>query len=108
MKFKAGDWVTVKGTLPNDKFQLTAEEVKNGEILIAHFRFGIEEWEYWQPKEGEWCWFWSEGDLTPDLMQFSCIGADGKTYLSGFAGYEYCEPFTNRLPSLIRRQNDSR
>jgi hypothetical protein len=30
------------------------------------------------------------------------MGVDGKTYLCGFAGYDYCEPFIGELPTFIK------
>ena len=100
--FKVGDWIRIKGTLESDIFKLTENEIKYKEIILGHFIFEENTWVHWQPKEGEWCWMFSDGNLSPHIMQFSCMGLDGKTYLSGFAGYDECEPFIGELPSFIK------
>ncbi|MBC8296627.1 MAG: hypothetical protein H8E55_12620 [Pelagibacterales bacterium] len=96
-EFKVGDWVTIEGTLPDDKFQLTANEVKHGEILMAHFRFGIDKWEHWQPQEGEWCWFnmeFLDGWQNPVLMRY------GEQDTSRWN----IEPFVGNLPNFIKKE----
>lgn len=101
--FKVGDWVRyitgktktvarvdITGEIPNYIGVSTGENVH------------IEDCELWQPKEGEWCWFWSEGLLSPHIMEFTHMGKDGKGFCSGFAGYDYCEPFIGELPSFLK------
>ena len=94
--FKAGDWVTIGGTLPQDKFQLTENEIKYKEILLGPFNFSEDKWKLWKPKEGEW------------VVRTQVNGKAG-TYISGFDVlmwtnedvYE-CEPFIGKLPSFVR------
>ena len=98
MNFKVGDWIRSKDGLDVSRITIDTErflkEVEHKDIK--------DEWEHWKPQVGEWCWFWSEGNLSPHIMQFSCMAADGKTYLSGFAGYDYCEPYIGPLPSFVK------
>ena len=112
-EFKVGDWVTIEGTLPDDKFQLTANEVKHGEILIAHFRFGIDKWEYWQPQVGEYVWFWKICNTELLYMfgkfynhnEFGYIvdeDDNGSIFTSKLRYWDNCEPFIGTLPSFIK------
>ena len=97
MRLKAGDWV--RDT--REGMRRPIAQLKENCIALTHPEEHAKHFVLWQPKEGEWCWFWSEGNLSPHIMQFSCMAADGKTCLSGFAGYDYCEPFIGTLPSFI-------
>lgn len=113
-KFKVGDWITIEGTLPDDKFKLTKEEVDGGEILLAHFSFPEETWKHWKPRAGEWCWFWDNNFNFPEcrqpmLFQFSHIANNGQYFNLSICSdnshpYENCEPFIGTLPSFIKNK----
>ncbi len=59
--------------------------------------------EHWQPKEGEWCWFWDKKDNTPSIGKIEKYH-NGYYYSSAFNGSicEYCEPFIGELPSFLK------
>ena len=105
-EFKVGDWVTVKGTLASDIFKLTDKEVEHKEILLAHFRFGEETWSHWQPKVGEWCWFYNTGEGKPFCGKFVTAIQRNNSILyrahNAWHECEYCEPFIGELPSWIK------
>lgn len=71
----------------------------------------------WQPKEGEWCWFWNHEDDVPILAKYlrieECLRTSiitkniqmffvvsGRCY--GDNAFKYCEPFIGELPSFLK------
>ena len=62
-----------------------------------------------QPKEGEWCWFWDEGDYAPRLGTYmytkdNSKGLNPKQYVSYslWESFHHCEPFIGNLPSFLK------
>jgi hypothetical protein len=56
----------------------------------------------WQPKPGEWCWFWDEGTNGVLLAKFTNI-TEGKLYRShGGSVWKYCAPFIGELPEHLK------
>jgi hypothetical protein len=56
----------------------------------------------WQPKPGEWCWFWDEGINGVLLAKFTNI-TEGKLYRShGGSVWKYCAPFVGELPEHLK------
>jgi hypothetical protein len=56
----------------------------------------------WQPKPGEWCWFWDEGTNGVLLAKFTNI-TEGKLYRShGGSVWKYCAPFNGELPEHLK------
>jgi len=56
----------------------------------------------WQPKPGEWCWFWDEGTNGVLLAKFTNI-TEGKLYRShGGSVWKYCAPFVGELPEHLK------
>ena len=96
--FKCGDWVRYKGIARIETITHTGYHLSNGYITKGDNG----EMKLWKPQVDEWCWFYSDNMLSPHIMQFSCMGINGKGYLSGFAGYDYCEPFIGELPIFIK------
>jgi len=101
--FKVGDWITIEGTLHNDKFQLTENEVKYKEILLGDFSFAEEKWKHWKPQEGEWCWYGYELVQVIDAYNLGNI----KICRQNSSSYEevkniQLEPFIGELPSFIK------
>jgi hypothetical protein len=47
----------------------------------------------WQPKEGEWCWFWDGGSESAFLSKFQ------SRY---FSAYKHCAPFVGELPEHLK------
>lgn len=102
-KFKVGDWViNSEGFI----FRVTENNIHaSGDFTI------------WQPKKGEWCWFWSDWTGIPELREFICIEgisiekggiyvvkplkAD-KNYRYSQVAFNHCEPFIGELPSFLK------
>lgn len=103
MKFNAGDWVTIKGTLPGDKFKLTEKEIENKEVLLAHFSFSEKTWERWQPKSDEYILAIDNNKiylvkfLGMNYNKFVCAHLDGCS-----EAFTQIEPFIGKLPSYIK------
>lgn len=118
--FKLGDWVIstkypkanpikiqhqhaidtgVLGTYANSKGQAS--------LLYA------EECKLWQPKVGEWCWFYKEQVkleyvgthwAIPYLGRFGKFTEQGVQTIEKFC-YSFCEPFIGQLPTFIKDQS---
>lgn len=94
--FKVGDWVT---NLKDQKI----EQIDYMWRLNQTKRKATEEFlklccKPWQPKEGEWCWFW-DGDINASPL----IGKYG--YLSWTEQfYSIIEPFIGDLPSFLKEK----
>lgn len=57
----------------------------------------------WQPKPGEWCWFWDSTDFPPCLGQFEEM--NDRKYRDRDrenCNWNYCEPFIGELPSYLK------
>ena len=122
-QFKVGDWVTINWHQEEEPHQITdiwegdsTESVESSSNPSSTVFFDtcayrlLEECTHWQPKKGEWCWFWDKGDM-PMLLQSSAeIGKTDKytLYFSlqkqqhGNDASEYCEPLIGQLPSCIK------
>lgn len=111
-EFKIGDWVRSKGSEINSQnAELLVKQLKS-QIQIDKFIIPyIDEWELWQPKEGEWCWFWDDG-YRPMLCKSNgkvikyfngtILYMSDEYIYSGTFGTRYCEPFIGELPSFIK------
>ena len=89
--FKVGDWIKE----PNN----TLTKLKEIPELNSYY---AEECVLWQPKQGEWCWFWNEYDDTPTLSRFLCMYSDDENGLPN--GFDFCEPFIGQLPTILQSQ----
>lgn len=58
----------------------------------------------WQPKVGEWCWFWDENYTTAILAKFENI-SNGLFVEHHGNIFEYCEPFIGQLPTHLKDQS---
>ena len=112
-KFKPGDWV-VNTTTDNyykgirNWFQLKETD------LIFKQEVNAAEWEsncafvncheIWQPKAGEWCWFWDENYTTAILAKFENI-SNGLFVEHHGNTFDYCEPFIGQLPTHLKDQS---
>lgn len=58
--------------------------------------------EKWQPKPGEWCWFWDDNCQggQPVLSQFHSV-KDG-LFKGTFYLWQHCAPFTGELPEHLK------
>lgn len=58
--------------------------------------------EKWQPKPGEWCWFWG-GDSAVVIAQFAEYLLPSKNYKTKTGSwYRSCAPFTGELPEHLK------
>ena len=88
--FKPGDWVDIPS--------LNTEPVQYRSDLC---HLGLE---LWQPKVGEWCWFWDENYTTAILAKFENI-SNGLFVEHHGNIFEYCEPFIGQLPTHLKDQS---
>ena len=127
-QFKVGDWV--RHLINNNIFQLIRKDIIDNENYdLIYFNtyydeedcihvfdgeiFQSEQYEHWQPKEGEWCWFWTNKGkiLLGRLFKFE---SNAYYYDSPFCNMDinevgidrfkanYCEPFIGKLPSFLK------
>ena len=93
--FKVGDWIVE----PNgNKVKLT--EVPEPGSYYA------EDCVLWQPRPGEWCWFWNDNNALV-LAQFAHGLSNGAKFTSKNLMYQYCEPFICQLPTILQSQSKS-
>ena len=107
-KFKVGDFITVTGT------SVSTEQVVKIDGDIIHVRnYGMcyaRQATPWQPKKGDWCWFWNEGAIITVLELLEIVDDGNRKYFAAmpniphFLGgyYQYCEPFLGKLPTKLR------
>ena len=103
-KFKVGDWVRDKTSKQHTIKKVTS--VYSDSVTVVDSTIGInvmliKDLELWQPKEGEWCWFWENSDKRPLLGKLTGITESGK-FFSGWGTYDYCEPFIGQLPTNLK------
>jgi hypothetical protein len=55
----------------------------------------------WQPKPGEWCWFWDERNTCARLAKFA-IFKDDAYHEHTHNGWENCAPFIGELPDHLK------
>lgn len=103
MKFRIGDWIRSKDGLDTAKVtNSTIDFYKEGFYVALE-----DEWELWQPKKGEWCWFWFDMSSTPELGQFKEM-FNGDLFCSiqnGNDVFKFCEPFRGELPSCLKNKH---
>lgn len=125
-KFKAGDkawhilkqkWVTLRNN-GSEIFPLKDEEdtsytIEGKQIsddLIPRLfhkeqtlDFSLPEW---QPKEGEWCWFWDDNKVVVAVLsKFKCIkyiGSNAFYQNINDIPYTHCAPFKGDLPEHLK------
>jgi len=110
--FKIGDWVRLKYSYGYEKPNKIIEIYENTVLLNTNLYpssdniWYIKDITAWQPKEGEWCWFYdSEYPLSYILCKF-------ETFDNGFwcrpnfsdtiERFNGCEPFIDELPSFLK------
>jgi len=101
--FKVGDWVVSKHTGE----VCLCEKIDGDDFYSNENKWHITtSYSSWQPKEGEWCWFYdSEYPLSYILCKF-------ETFDNGFwcrpnfsdtmERFNGCEPFIDELPSFLK------
>lgn len=113
-KFKVGDWIRRK----SDQYHKIDKIDETMRLLFSTEKFTdsvAEDCELWEPKEGEWCWFWNicchpkllkfkekvnESQIIGDVYYFA-YDINGQTNT-----FRYCEPFCGELPSTISEKEN--
>lgn len=97
-QFKVGDWV--RDNQDGEIFRHKKDCRVRKEVIDKY-------WEPWQPKAGEWCWFWDDGEH-PQIDTFwwrkdNSKGLNPKQFVGyiTYKAYEHCEPFIGALPSCV-------
>jgi len=99
--FKVGDWIRYKGIAQIIEISNTGYHLSNG--YITDGKNG--EIKPWQPKAGEYCWFYFIDLSNPILGQFSGYELGGlPTFNNGRNCADSCEPFIGELPSCYKRK----
>ena len=109
-KFKVGDWVVNKTSKQRIVKKVTStysDTVTVGDSEVGINVMLINDLELWQPKPGEWCWFW-DIDSNPTLCQYSkyingeyeALTINPKYKLQGLFGF--CEPFIGIVPTNMK------
>lgn len=126
-KFKVGDWIRVKtDTFEYDGTARISKGVKRlskSDMWLFnenHYKCNPDNYiEHWQPKPGEWCWFWNEPSNIPILVKLISIEyflerpieykIKTPSYISetlySYTKYMYfknCEPFIGQLPTILK------
>ena len=115
-KFRVGDWLVeiysgdFAKVLNIYKKDIRVHLLKSNSIITTESTDFI----HWQPKKGEWCWWFSTKNRVPTIGQFLTIETDGnRKYSATFpntphpsiAYYDYCEPFLGTLPTKLQLGN---
>lgn len=108
MKFKVGDWVIVNNVIqqivdmnPENDYNIACDMLETTDDYVP-----MESADLWQPKEGEWCWFYNDTETGEDTTlgvfkskrgsAYNCKPIDREEIITFFC----CEPFIGKLPSF--------
>ena len=111
-KFKVGDWVvnkTSKQRIIKKVTSVYSDTVTVGDSTVGINVMLIKDCELWQPKPGEWCWFYQNKREIPtlgNLKYFSdkdsfCAYSTPKASMS-VKYFKHCEPFLGQLPTNLQ------
>ena len=109
--FKPGNWVrhiafkskhkciSINDGEFDDKVSVTNSPSFDNEFMI--------DYELWQPKVGEWCWFWNRDKPNkPKLKQLYSINYEHDVHWTyktiDCKTYQHCEPFIGQLPTNLK------
>ena len=106
-KFKVGDWVVNKTSKQRIVKKITSthgDTVTVGDTEVGINVMLINDLELWQPKAGDWCWFWDSDNFPPKLRQFKRLILSNRYKYESCQGlvYLYCEPFLGQLPTTLK------
>ena len=100
-QFKVWDWARDE----SDKyppFQVDEDDLSQ---LPAEDNYLLNNFKSWQPKVGEWCWFWNVDEAFPVLRQFTQMTEEG-FYCANIIvcewAYKHCAPFIGQLPKILK------
>jgi hypothetical protein len=102
-KFKIGDWLS---TLPDNEDKTPAPIFKVDSCLSRYNRDSVK---LWQPKLGDWCWFYNADMSIPVFDMFEEVTSKGKYKSLHSHGtqdcckWNHCEPFIGTLPAKLER-----
>ena len=106
--FKVGDWVinkTSKQRIIKKVTSVYSDTVTVGNPTVGINVMLVKDLELWEPKLGEWCWFWNFNEM-PTLEQFSKYhNLDdhlGNYETLAVKLYQHCEPFIGELPTYLK------
>ena len=109
MKFKVNDWVRHKRLRTTHRCTyVNGGEFDNKISTIPSLSFDSEymcDYELWQPKEGEWCWYKNNLVKIIDITDSIYVKAKPASFMDRFvffADFVDCEPFIGKLPSSIK------
>ena len=116
-KFKVGDWVVNKTSKQRIVKKITStydDAVTVGDTEVGINVMLINDLELWQPKAGDWCWFW-DYDNQPAIGKSNGVTPSSENcdfYMGNtshpyniphlFQGFVFCEPYIGQLPSVIK------
>jgi len=99
--FSLGDWVRVDGRpliIDGDP-----DRPAGCSLYFANIACKRELIELWEPKPGEWCWFWDEEGQKPTLNKLEVLSRSNPRYITRCdLEWVYCEPFIGTLPTNIK------
>ena len=104
-QFKIGDWVDYAGEFYRVHEEYNGKGNISKEVVNSLVRHG-KNVQLWQPKEGEWCWFYDDTEGTPIFGRFYKQDKDfGNCCYPQHqinSPYSYCEPFIGKLPTFLQ------
>ncbi len=106
-KFKVGDWLI---EIYSGSYAKVLEVIKKDLLRVnlydSNATITTESTDFilWQPKLGEWCWFWDSDNFPPKLRQFKRLIPSNMYKYESCQGlvYLYCEPFLGKLPTTLK------
>ena len=115
-KFQVGDWI-VNSRFPKLPFQVSkdwlAHIINTGRTIGGNTKEtgDLKNFSLWQPKKGDWCWFWNEGTTLTILELLEIVDDGNRKYFAAMPNathslggyYQYCEPFIGNLPTLSNK-----
>ncbi len=115
MKFKIDDWIVFEAKIIGQVENTREENGKNCILVDGTWYFDdLESISKWEPKEGDFCWFWNN---QKDLTCAKFFKMDCKYYIVSYLEkerlqdhfyflvtekeFKHCEPFLNTLPTIL-------
>ena len=112
-KFKVGDWVVeIHSTTKAQVLELFGNQIRVKFCYPdAIITTDSSDFIPWQPKKGDWCWFWNKGTTITVLELLEIVDDGNRKYFAAMPNntlhslggyYQYCEPFLGTLPTKLR------
>ena len=105
-KFKVGDWVVeIHSTTKAQVLELFGNQIRVKFCYPdAIITTDSSDFIPWVPKNGDWCWFWVDGQDYHDLRKLNKTDKHTSPYITIPIGrYKFCEPFIGNLPTLSNK-----